>query len=215
MSKKKEQKGGLLDVVELDPQCIYFTHSRIRPYFTGCGVRVLETLSRVEEGRMCISELPLITVLENNGFYFSLNNRRLFVLKALREKGIIDTVRVRMKPALQRERERYTKCRCSLKATIMKEKGGVYEKDEEGEEEEGWADGEVLENGEHLKEVQTAPLTQPPPPLHPVVMKCMKSLQKSADKGKRSQVFKHIDAWHESQYITLHEREEFIKFLGL
>ena len=68
----------------------------------------------------------MITVLENDGFYFSLNNRRLYVLKALREGGYLESknnlVKVRLKAPLQREIERYTIERCSLQAKIMTSK---------------------------------------------------------------------------------------------
>ena len=100
-----------------------FTHARIRPFFTGCGKAITATLNDIIEGRLSVEDLPMITVLENNGFYFSLNNRRLYVLKALREGGYLESknnlVKVRLKVPLQREIERYNVERCCLQAKIM------------------------------------------------------------------------------------------------
>lgn len=35
----------------LDPTIIYYTHSRIRPVFTGCTTRVLDTLDEIRTGK--------------------------------------------------------------------------------------------------------------------------------------------------------------------
>ena len=69
----------------------------------------------------------MITVIANEfegeTYYYSLNNRRLYTLKKLRNLGLLkdNCARVRIKIALAREKERYTIDRCSLEATIMKE----------------------------------------------------------------------------------------------
>lgn len=52
-------------------------------------------------------------------YYFSLNNRRLFLFKTLRDMGVIDQVQVQVKPALEREKTKYTRDRCVLKAKLM------------------------------------------------------------------------------------------------
>jgi len=77
---------------------------------------------------MCLDKLPQITILYNTisdgeVYYFSLNNRRLWVLKELHARGYFGgkLLDVRLKEALPRERERYTIERCSLTARIMKE----------------------------------------------------------------------------------------------
>ena len=106
-----------------------------RPYFSGCGRSVYETLEDIKEGKTNISELPPIQVLvgdesmddDQGQWYFSLNNRRLWVLKRLREEGHLEkygnkiAVRVR-RPKSQQERERYTLANCSLEARIIPEK---------------------------------------------------------------------------------------------
>lgn len=89
---------------------------------------------------MSVCDLPKITVILNEGTYFSLNNRRLFVLKELRSRGLLDgdTIGARVKVALEREKERYTVDRCSLVAKIMREgaieKAGDDELDENTDE---------------------------------------------------------------------------------
>lgn len=75
-------------------------------------------------------------------FYFSLNNRRLFLFKTLKERGVIDTVMVQVKPALERERAKYTRVRCVLRAKLMgagtklEGEGGNGKGEEEDVEEE-------------------------------------------------------------------------------
>jgi hypothetical protein len=110
-------------LIEIDPSQVRFTHARIRPFFTGCGRRVEDTLADIIEGRTLLDDLPRITVIANDGYYFSLNNRRLYVLKELHSRGLLPggKILVRVKDALTREKERYIIDRCSLSAKIMKE----------------------------------------------------------------------------------------------
>ena len=131
-------------IVDIDPSCIRFTHARIRPYFTGCGRKVEDTLADIIGGKMSVYDLPKITVILNEGTYFSLNNRRLYVLKELRSRGLLrgDTIGARVKVALEREKERYTADRCSFVAKIMRE--GAIEKAD---------DDEVDENNDESNEI--------------------------------------------------------------
>lgn len=118
---KKEQEGP-----RLDPAIIRFTHSKIRPFFSGCGRRIEDTLNEFLENKLKVEQLPQILVLFINGEYYSLNNRRLYVMKELRRQGLLqycgNTVSVRMKTATAKEELRYTPERCSLAARIMKER---------------------------------------------------------------------------------------------
>lgn len=91
---------------------------------------------------MSLDSLPQITVLSNTMpdgtvYYFSLNNRRLWVLKQLHAQGYFKgkLLVVRTKEALPRERERYTIDRCSLTAKVMRE-SNVFINGEEGEYED-------------------------------------------------------------------------------
>lgn len=126
MGKKKQSSssgaGKLRKAeVDVDPLSVRFTHSRIRPVFTGCGRRLEDTIQDLVDEKLTPDQLPMITIIENNGFLFSLNNRRLYVLKHLRRLGLIDTVRCFKKVALERERLKYTVENCVLEARIMLE----------------------------------------------------------------------------------------------
>ena len=97
--KSSSSKSGKLgsDEVDIDPEIVYFTFSRVRPFFS-CGRPVNETLESLIKGDLDTSDLPSITLLFDGVSYFSLNNRRLFVFKSLRQAGKLETVRARVKP---------------------------------------------------------------------------------------------------------------------
>lgn len=153
---KKSNKGGggsksssssSRGLIEIDPETIYFTHSRVRPFFTGCNKRIDETLQEIVSGTTKVTDIPLITVIPNEGNYFSLNNRRLYLFKTLRSMGLLkgNTIQAYSKAPLDREKQRYVPSRCSLVAKLMKEvpkgsndeEGGDEELAEENEEEDG------------------------------------------------------------------------------
>jgi hypothetical protein len=96
-SGKKQQGAKNSDELDIDPALVYFTFSRVRPFFS-CGRPVQETLDALLSGSLSTSELPSITLLHDGTNFFSLNNRRLFVFKTLRQAGKIATVRARVKP---------------------------------------------------------------------------------------------------------------------
>eukprot|EP00934_Nitzschia_sp_Nitz4_P001844 Nitzschia sp. Nitz4//scaffold341_size29662//14548//15198//NITZ4_008038-RA/size29662-processed-gene-0.22-mRNA-1//1//CDS//3329548546//1844//frame0 len=158
MAKKKQKKskgnansavsdassGGLM----IDPSQIRFQHARIRPFFSGCGRSVEGTLEEIRQGKIQPKDLPPIQVLvgpldPDTGlpWYFSLNNRRLWVLKRCREEGLLGPnnlifVRVRQ-PKSEQERERYSVSNCALEAKLMIEKapkGGPTKNQTEKEE---------------------------------------------------------------------------------
>lgn len=114
--------------LDIDPDNVFFTHARIRPVFSGCGRRLVDTLEDLVSGKIQLETLPQITILatptsSSDGQYFSLNNRRLWVLKQLRSMGKLkdNLIRVRVKDALPRELEKYAKDGIERKAsaTIM------------------------------------------------------------------------------------------------
>jgi hypothetical protein len=147
---EKKQKGGNnkttssgsggRGLIEIDPQQIFFTHSRVRPFFTGCNKKIEETLQEIVTGVTSIKDIPLITVIPNEDCYFSLNNRRLFLFKRLREMGLLqnNTITAYAKAPLEREKQRYLPSRCSLTAKLMKEfeKSAAKEGDDEADEQE-------------------------------------------------------------------------------
>ena len=115
--------------------------------FSGCGKSIRDTIDEITSGATAPAELPFITVLTSgNGNFYSLNNRRLYVLKYLRANGYLEpsnTIRVRLKTPLPRELKKYSPDKCSLTASIMKERpvkpataepsNGDLEKDSEQE----------------------------------------------------------------------------------
>lgn len=127
--------GNSYGLIMVDPARCRFQHSKIRPYFSGCGRSVHDTLEDIKEGKTNVMDIPPIQVLvgdesmddDQGQWYFSLNNRRLWVLKRLREEGHLEkygnkiAVRVR-RPKSQQERERYTLANCALEARIIPEK---------------------------------------------------------------------------------------------
>ena len=123
MAKKKKGTSTDGSWLEIDPRRIRFQHSRIRPYFSGCGRSVEDTLQVIREGKLDPRDLPPIQVLVGpDDWYFSLNNRRLWVLKRCREEGLLETIRVRVRaPKSAAEATRYTVENCALEAKLMRE----------------------------------------------------------------------------------------------
>lgn len=123
-SGQQIDSDGLLWV---DPNRIRFQHSKIRPYFSSCGRSIEETLREIRTGLIKATDLPPILVLVgSDDWYFSLNNRRLYVLKICRDEGLLEgtnnTIPVRIRqPKSASERARYTVENCSLHAKLMKE----------------------------------------------------------------------------------------------
>jgi hypothetical protein len=145
--------------VPIDPGQVRFTHSRIRPQFSGCGRMIMDTYAMVVEGKTKVDDIPNITVISScaDGYsppYFSLNNRRLYLFKKLREDGHLsgrsppNTVLARIKPAAdsKREREKYTIEKCSETAKFMREKAKPKEGEAAAEADEG--DGDVDVDGD-------------------------------------------------------------------
>ncbi|KAL7428371.1 hypothetical protein ACHAXH_001603, partial [Discostella pseudostelligera] len=139
----KSSRGGVGvgagDLIYVSPSKVRFQHSRIRPQFSGCGRSVLETLEQIRQGKLEPGDLPPIQVIigtddtDDGGepWYFSLNNRRLWVLKQCHREGLLDNERynnkigVRARAARsQAESLRYTVDNCALEAKFMREDSG-------------------------------------------------------------------------------------------
>lgn len=126
--------GGLM---YMDPADVRFQHSRIRPFFSGCGRSLDETLQSIQDGTLQPSQLPPIQVIigqpsdSGDPCFVSLNNRRLWILKQCRQMGLLENnqiaVRIR-KPKSAAEAERYSSANCALEATIMRESTRKKEK---------------------------------------------------------------------------------------
>ncbi|KAI8621242.1 hypothetical protein BC830DRAFT_1095382 [Chytriomyces sp. MP71] len=102
--------------VSLDPEVIYFTHSKIRKNFSGCGRLLTDTLTQIQSGAISAADLPLIRVIFDGNRYYSMNNRRLWVLKELRRSGHIHEVVVELRPAVSGSEKRLGQQTLSLNA---------------------------------------------------------------------------------------------------
>ena len=209
----------------IDPREIRFTHSRVRPFFSGCGRSLESTIESIINKEITIEDLPMITVIKNGNFYFSLNNRRLYVFKFLRDSGFLEArdnlIQVRTKTALPRELERYKIDRCSLSAKIMISKeatsiaissvtssSGLDEND----------NNSTVSNLTTVKKESNTPLTinqsdpssipittktsntiksshKTPKPLPTSILTHVKSLTKLIEKKKYKQVSSQINEW--------------------
>ncbi|CUE71958.1 Hypothetical protein, putative [Bodo saltans] len=113
-----------------------------------CGRTIDETLQALISGKQSVEDLPRISLLFDGANFYSLNNRRLFVFKALREAGIVSTIPVRLKavPNTKRMKEKYSPAKCSLEARLMPERpaGEKMEGDEPSEDEEDEIESEEV-----------------------------------------------------------------------
>ncbi|AYV75230.1 MAG: hypothetical protein Terrestrivirus1_104 [Terrestrivirus sp.] len=111
-----------MSLTEIDPDIIYFTHSRIRQRFTGCNKTLDETLNEIKNNVISVHDLPRITVYYDNksDAYFSQNNRRLWVYKYCKKNNLLNnsnnTIGVLIKPMPLNKK--YSKETCSLNAKI-------------------------------------------------------------------------------------------------
>ncbi|KAI9351209.1 hypothetical protein BDR26DRAFT_850663 [Obelidium mucronatum] len=102
--------------MEIDPEIIYFTHSKIRKNFSGCGRLLTDTLEQIRSGALSVSDLPLIRVIFDGTKYYSMNNRRLWVMKELKKSGHLSTVVVELRPAVSNSEKRLGQNTLSLTA---------------------------------------------------------------------------------------------------
>lgn len=111
-----------MSLTEIDPEIIYFTHSRIRSRFTGCNKTLDETIEEIKSNKISVHDLPRITVYydDKNDAYFSQNNRRLWVYKYCKKNNLLNDsnnmVKVSIKP--MPPNKKYSKETCSLNAKI-------------------------------------------------------------------------------------------------
>ena len=108
---------------QVDPATVFHSHAKIRKTFSGCGRRVEGTLQEIIEGKLSPRDLPFITVMRDpaTGHLFSINNRRLWVLKRCREQGLLGPeglIRVRVKREDPRNPLRWSAETCRLEAKL-------------------------------------------------------------------------------------------------
>ena len=116
INKDNRHMGTLVDI-----DSIRFTHARVYARFSGCATLVEDTLSQIIDGSLSIEKLPMITVLQSDTdpqVYYSMNNRRLWVIKQLRKMIGVTQVAVRVRRMRPHEKKKYTPQRCVLEARL-------------------------------------------------------------------------------------------------
>ena len=125
--------------IEIDPSIIRFQHSKIKPIFSD-GKSIEESFKQIKENIKILDTIPKIQVkYDNNGNYYTLNNRRLYLYKKLKDEGIIKTIKVRLDKLNDKETKRYNVDNCSLTAKFMfniKNKDENIDKDIDNEKDE-------------------------------------------------------------------------------
>ena len=81
----------------LDPNIIFFTHSKIRERFSGCNKTIQETFEELKIKKIKITDIPKIKVLYDGTNYYSKNNRRLYLFKKCKNEGILKEIDVIIK----------------------------------------------------------------------------------------------------------------------
>jgi hypothetical protein len=115
MAGQKNYIGGI-SMQQLDPEVIYFTHSKIRKRFSGCNKLLAETLQEVLEGRTPLSAIPRIRVIHDGNRYYSMNNRRLWLFKELKRAGYLTLVDVEVRAPVSGSEKRLGTGMLSLSA---------------------------------------------------------------------------------------------------
>ena len=93
--------------IELAPSDIRFMHDRINNKFSN-GKSVNDTINKIEDGLMRVDDLPRIRVVCKDGYYYSFDNRRLYVYRVLHYRGLLDKVRVHLASIEQFQPKRFT-----------------------------------------------------------------------------------------------------------
>jgi hypothetical protein len=199
----------MVEIFPVNPDLIRFTHSRIRPYFSGCGKSIEQSLQEIREGNVAVEDIPLITVIEIENEYFSLNNRRLFMFKLLKKEGYLPsgTIRAYKKPGLERERRKYTPENCSLYAVLMK--SATIAEEFSSDKCASSMNGSRLEIS---KDSNTFNASSHGRLMNAEVVQSLHGLQKLMDKGKKRAVLSQIDEWIMNGLINELEDLQYIKW---
>jgi hypothetical protein len=109
-----------MSMIKLNPDLIYFTHSKIRNQFSGCGKLLSQTLSDLRFNPQMIENIPKIKVvyIPNRNMYLSLNNRRLWIYKKLYQEGLIKEITVSL--LVDYNNKNFNKNDYSLQAKLTK-----------------------------------------------------------------------------------------------
>jgi len=78
-------------MVYLDPDNIYYTQDSIRKTFRD-GRSISTTVAELSRGAISVSDIPRMTVFQENGKYFSLDNRFVVVFVVVVVVGVVVVV---------------------------------------------------------------------------------------------------------------------------
>jgi len=104
----------------MDPLNIYFTHSKISPYFSGCSKSIIDTYYEVIKDPSTLLKIPVIKLYYDGSNYYSENNRRLYLFKLLRKNNLIREIPYRLEILKGKKLEKFKKNKYSLIAQIKK-----------------------------------------------------------------------------------------------
>ena len=152
---------------------------------------------------MKISDLPQITVIQRNSpdgkdqmVYYSLNNRRLFLFKSLKKRGLLPGGKIpcRVRFVRPNEMDRYTVERCSLQAKfIFSVKGKGDDADDGGSSESSSEDESGVPKNEtknNEKAKQNKPKQDPEQDREPVAVKSGGKEENESDEDQEGGVKK-------------------------
>lgn len=97
----------------------------------------------IREGRTRVTDLPPIQVVigdlneEGGVWYYTLNNRRLWVIKQLKKEGLVERIGTRARRFKGKEPRRYCIEKCVLEASLMRTRAVGSRGKKEGEEDQG------------------------------------------------------------------------------
>ena len=83
--------------ISLSPADIRFMHDSIRCIFSN-GRSVNDTIEQIADGHMSVDIFPKIRVIKKDGYYYSFDNRRLYVYRVLHYRGMLKNVIVNHVP---------------------------------------------------------------------------------------------------------------------
>ncbi len=92
----------------LNPDIIYYTHSKIRGRFSGCGLTIEETFNQIVNKQIDITSIPKIKVFTDGINYYSENNRRLYLFKKCKQFGLLNEIEVVIKPIKRPIKNQYS-----------------------------------------------------------------------------------------------------------
>ncbi|CAK8684611.1 unnamed protein product [Clavelina lepadiformis] len=83
-------------MVFISPDQVKFTQNSIKASFKNGDGSVNDLIRQIARKDTDVEDISMIRVYTRNGFYYSIDNRRLYVFRVLKRMGCLDTIEVRM-----------------------------------------------------------------------------------------------------------------------